>query len=464
MAHFTQFLPVAEVTGDEQIWTADTPGSAPVDRRITVDQVAGRALALPGFNTAVDARADQRIAAATIQGTATTFLQAGAGAVTRTLQDKARDILNVRDFGAVGNGIVDDRAAFLAAISAIPLGGSAPIYVPPGVWNVTGQITTTDRAPIFLIDPGASFVQTNLNFTFQPPIRIERWVGRVRRSQNIQATPDRTMSAMHEYVDVRNTGTTHGYAWRWDYTSSAVSSGFDIGHGVLGRWDRVADQDGGQMLTQWLVARSPQVGGATTRWGTFVTEMNIVNRHADHGWSKRRGTLPNWSGVAQVVAEASTLGVPGETYDALFGVVLARSSGNKASDGKPARMHNGILVEPDTITAAGRAIYMSGRTTLLAEADTPVAAVELDDWWQRGMSTRRATLTTGVAYGMGEAHSLAWLDASDAVVTGIYTGTGAPEGVVTAPQSSIYLRRGGGTGTTLYVKETGAGNTGWVAK
>jgi len=46
----------------------------------------------------------------------------------------------------------------------------------------------------------------------------------------------------------------------------------------------------------------------------------------------------------------------------------------------------------------------------------------------------------------------------------IISGTGSPEGVVTAPVGSIYTRTDGGVGTTLYVKETGAGNTGWSAK
>ena len=44
------------------------------------------------------------------------------------------------------------------------------------------------------------------------------------------------------------------------------------------------------------------------------------------------------------------------------------------------------------------------------------------------------------------------------------TGTGTPEGFRTAPVGSIYVRTDGGSGTTLYIKESGAGNTGWVAK
>jgi len=42
------------------------------------------------------------------------------------------------------------------------------------------------------------------------------------------------------------------------------------------------------------------------------------------------------------------------------------------------------------------------------------------------------------------------------------SGAGSPEGVVTAVVGSLYSDTAGAPGTTLYVKETGAGNTGWV--
>lgn len=42
--------------------------------------------------------------------------------------------------------------------------------------------------------------------------------------------------------------------------------------------------------------------------------------------------------------------------------------------------------------------------------------------------------------------------------------TGTPEGAVTAPIGSSMLRTDGGASTTLYIKESGTGNTGWVAK
>ena len=46
----------------------------------------------------------------------------------------------------------------------------------------------------------------------------------------------------------------------------------------------------------------------------------------------------------------------------------------------------------------------------------------------------------------------------------LYIGTGTPEGIVTAGVGSIFLRTDGGAGTTLYVKQSGTGNTGWVGK
>jgi len=44
-----------------------------------------------------------------------------------------------------------------------------------------------------------------------------------------------------------------------------------------------------------------------------------------------------------------------------------------------------------------------------------------------------------------------------------FSGSGSPEGVVTAGIGSVYRRTNGSTGTTFYIKEAGTGNTGWSA-
>jgi hypothetical protein len=46
----------------------------------------------------------------------------------------------------------------------------------------------------------------------------------------------------------------------------------------------------------------------------------------------------------------------------------------------------------------------------------------------------------------------------------LFSGAGTPEGAVTASIGSLFLRRDGGASTTFYVKESGTGATGWVAK
>jgi hypothetical protein len=56
-------------------------------------------------------------------------------------------------------------------------------------------------------------------------------------------------------------------------------------------------------------------------------------------------------------------------------------------------------------------------------------------------------------FAMNSANTVIWL-----------TGSGSPEGAVTASVGSLYTRTNGGASTTLYIKESGTGNTGWVAK
>jgi hypothetical protein len=80
-----------------------------------------------------------------------------------------------------------------------------------------------------------------------------------------------------------------------------------------------------------------------------------------------------------------------------------------------------------------------------------------------GYSNDGATDTWAIYAGSGNA----WFSGYVRIGTGtarIISAAGDPEGAVTAPVGSLYLRTNGSTGTTLYVKESGTGNTGWAAK
>ena len=73
-----------------------------------------------------------------VNATNTTFNSGFTGAINRTAQAKMAEMPSVKDFGAVGNGVTNDAAAFTAAWAA-----TAPqaVYVPAGSYAITGTVT-----------------------------------------------------------------------------------------------------------------------------------------------------------------------------------------------------------------------------------------------------------------------------------------------------------------------------------
>lgn len=61
------------------------------------------------------------------------FLQSGIGAIIRSVQDRFRDTLSVKDFGAKGNGIAIDQTAIAAAVKEAFTQGST-LYWPAGTY------------------------------------------------------------------------------------------------------------------------------------------------------------------------------------------------------------------------------------------------------------------------------------------------------------------------------------------
>jgi hypothetical protein len=84
-----------------------------------------------------------------------TFLQSGTGAVQRTVDSKLKDVVSVKDFGAVGDGVADDRARFALADSSAPAG--AALYIPPGTYRLDGAALTINRK---VVAYGATFTGT----------------------------------------------------------------------------------------------------------------------------------------------------------------------------------------------------------------------------------------------------------------------------------------------------------------
>lgn len=76
-----------------------------------------------------------------------TYLPSGVGGIASTLQSIFRETVSVKRFGAVSDGNIttgagtDNTTKIQAAINAVALAGYGAVYVPAGIYKVSGQIT-----------------------------------------------------------------------------------------------------------------------------------------------------------------------------------------------------------------------------------------------------------------------------------------------------------------------------------
>lgn len=81
-----------------------------------------------------------------------TNVTATGSTTARSLANRFADVVNVKDFGAKGDGVADDTAAFNSAIAT-----GEPVYVPKGTYKTDGVVTATRR----IVSSGANFTGTN---------------------------------------------------------------------------------------------------------------------------------------------------------------------------------------------------------------------------------------------------------------------------------------------------------------
>jgi parallel beta-helix repeat protein len=99
------------------------------------------------------------------------FIQEGTGAVQRTVESKLQDVVSVKDFGAVGDGVADDTAAIQAAIDS---GKTA--YVPKGTYKISATLNLNNGYKALIGDDSLPVINKT---TAGPAIRIGTTSGAV---------------------------------------------------------------------------------------------------------------------------------------------------------------------------------------------------------------------------------------------------------------------------------------------
>ena len=85
------------------------------------------------------------------------LVKSTSSTTARSLANRFADVVNVKDFGAVGNGVADDTAAIQAAVNSITSSGT--VVFPSGNYYITNAITVTNKSISFI---GASSASTKI--------------------------------------------------------------------------------------------------------------------------------------------------------------------------------------------------------------------------------------------------------------------------------------------------------------
>lgn len=181
---------------------------------------------------------------------------------------RLNDYINVKDYGAIGNGTTDDTAAIQAAINAAPAGG-ATVFFPRGTYRVTAS----GAAPAFEISgnyitllgegPGATMLTptstTNDLFLF---------AGQFYRISNLGVTPP--------------TSCTNGVIFNFEQGNCWMDHVY-----VRGGWDIVQYQGGVTTFISDCAFYETKCNGvaylpAFAGWG-FISSLNMANSTGNSG-------------------------------------------------------------------------------------------------------------------------------------------------------------------------------------
>ena len=91
-------------------------------------------------------------------GTDGNFKAAGTGSVQRSVVTKLSESVSVKDFGAAGNGIADDTAPIVAAMTAVNAAGGGVVSFPVGTYVISSTLNMLSGVSLKGVNSGASII------------------------------------------------------------------------------------------------------------------------------------------------------------------------------------------------------------------------------------------------------------------------------------------------------------------
>ncbi len=429
-----------------------------------------------------------------------------------TLLDKGTQFHNVKAYLAAGDGVADDTAEVQAAIDALGTNGGT-VFFPPGTYNYTtldiGGKRGVTLAAAGSTTGGAAPAVTLACMTAGAGVGIDATstAGFTLRGIRLQAT-----ALTGTVLDLRGSGGSDtAFSLVEDCVfdaTGAVSARVDLalegtfrrcnfmnqtiavyGMEIAGNYSNIFLFDNCQFVNSdtihvksagnnwtFLNCTFEQLSGGGPGAYTYDSAVAGLSQGADGPLT----FLGCWFGDAGSSADAwityrgNSLTVMGCKFQ-LFaggatGISLLGGTGSHLSGAGHVITGNNFLQNTDVATTYG--IKIDGGTF-------PNCAIFGNDFSRGTVEVSNPMDALGTPFGpefitfknlaILYGHQTAGvLGTSSPLSIGGTTldgaGSGSPEGTITAPVGSTWRRTNGGAGTSFYVKESGSGNTGWVAK
>ena len=417
----------------------------------------------------------------------------GMRAMMAELRSYFDEEISVKNFGAIGDGVTDDTAAIQAAIAYAKTLSRPKLVVDRGIYLITSSLTfdlpnySTIEFIGEIVTAGTLIPAVMIGSASTNTFGLSVKGLKVRRTANdttggsIGAQMRNIVSSSVHIAEV--TGFQTGIDCYADQPNGGVSyCQFHLGYIQDNRYNLVLRETGSGYVNENLF-----FGGNFNHTSGYpaVSTINLWIQYLDYRHNNNRFFAPSFEdssvlGVAAIINGDNNLilhprmerPVSASTYEIQFtanssenqligaGFSILPTNINDAGTGNIYETRQGSVIRKQAPTGPGNGV-LRARGTVSDSARVYVAENT------SGTATHYVQgdgISYSAAHGYFE-NGIRFRTSSGTLLDrGIFVGSGSPNTVVTAEPGSLYLNTTGGANTTLYVKESGSGNTGWVAK